>query len=54
MLGGKFAPLTIMDNEYTNLDLKITTFNIAVIETASEILRKHRQKKNKMSHCRNS
>ena len=45
MIGGKFAPLTIMDNEDTDLDSMITTFNIAVIETASEILGKHRQKK---------
>ena len=42
---GKFAPLTIMDNEDTDLDSMITTFNTAVIETASEILGKHRQKK---------
>ena len=45
MIGGKFAPLTIMDNENTNLDSMITIFNTAVIETASEILGKHRQKK---------
>ena len=47
MIGGKFAPLTIMDNEDTDLDSMITTFNTAVIETASEILGKHRQKKKK-------
>ena len=45
MIGGKFAPLTIMDNENTDLDSMITTFNTAVIETASDILGKHRQKK---------
>ena len=45
MIGGKFAPLTIMDNEITNLDSMITTFNTAVTETASEILGKHHQKK---------
>ena len=45
MIGGKFAPLTIMDNEDTDLDSMITTFNTAVTETASEILGKHRQKK---------
>ena len=46
MIGGKFAPLTIMDNEDTDLlDSMITTFNTTVIETASEILGKHRQKK---------
>ena len=45
MKGGKFAPLTIMNNEDTDLDSMITTFNTAVTETASEILGKHRQKK---------
>ena len=40
-----FARLTIMDNEDTDLDSMITTFNTAVIETASEILGKRRQKK---------
>ena len=45
MIDGKFAPLTIMDNEDTDLDSMIATFNTAVIETASEILGKHRQKK---------
>ena len=45
MIGGKFAPLTIMDNEDTDLDSMIATFNTAVIETANEILGKHRQKK---------
>ena len=43
--GGEFAPLTIMDNEDTDLDSIINTFNTAVIETASEILGRHRQKK---------
>ena len=46
IIGGKFTPLTIMDNEDTDLDSMITTFNTAVIETTSEILSKHRQKKN--------
>ena len=47
MIGGKFAPLTIMDNEDTDLDSMTTTFkfNTAVTETASEILGKNRQKK---------
>ena len=45
MIGEKFAPLTIMDNEDTDLDSMITTFNTAVTETACEILGKHRQKK---------
>ena len=46
MIGGKFAPLTIMNNEDTDLDSMITTFNTAATETASEILGKHHQKKN--------
>ena len=50
MIGGKFAHLTIMNNEDRDLDSMITT---AVTETASEILGKHRQKKN-LGHCRNS
>ena len=45
MIRGKFAPLTIMNNEDTDLDSMITTFNTAVTETASEILGKQRQKK---------
>ena len=47
MIGGNFAPLTTMSNEDTDIDSKITTFNTAVTETASEILGKHRQKKKK-------
>ena len=45
MMGGRFAPLTIMSNEDTDIDSMITTFNTAVTETASEILGKHCQKK---------
>ena len=45
VIGGKFAPLTIMDNEDRYLDSMITTFNTAMTKTASEILGKH-QKKN--------
>ena len=45
MIGGKFAPLTIMSNEDTDIDSMVTTFNTAMTETASEILGKHRQKK---------
>ena len=55
MIGGRFAPLTIMSNEDTDIDSMITTFNTAVTETASEILGKHRQKKkHTMDYCRNS
>ena len=45
MRGGRFAPLTIMSNEETDIDSMITTLNTAVTKTASEILGKHRQKK---------
>ena len=45
MIGGRFAPLTIMNNEDTEVDSMITTFNTAVTQTASEILGKHRQRK---------
>ena len=38
MIGGKSAPLTIMNNEDTDMDSMFTTFNTAVTETASEIL----------------
>ena len=45
MIGRKFAPLTIMSNEDTDIDSMITTFNTAVTEAASEILGKHHLKK---------
>ena len=45
MIGGRFAPLTIMSNEDTDTDSMITTFNTAVTETASEFLGKHGRKK---------
>ena len=38
MIGGRFAPLTIMSNKDTDIDSMITTFNTAVTENASEIL----------------
>ena len=44
IIGGKFAPLTIMNNEDTHMDSTVTTFNTAVTETVIEILGKHRQK----------
>ena len=40
MIGGRFAPLTIMSNEDTDIDSMITTFNTAVTETACEMLGK--------------
>ena len=54
IVSGKFAPLTIMNNEDADMDSIITTFITAVMKTASEILGKHRQKKKKLGHCRNS
>ena len=45
MVGGKLAPLTIMNNEDAHMDSMITTFNTAVTERASEIFGKHCQKK---------
>ena len=45
IIGGRFAPLTIMSNDDTDIDSMVTTFNTAVTETASEILGKQRQKK---------
>ena len=45
MITKKFAPLTIMNNEDTDIDSMITTINTAVIETASEIHGKHHQMK---------
>ena len=45
MIGGRFAPLTIMSNEDTDIDSMITTFNTAVTETSNEIVGKHRRKK---------
>ena len=47
MIDGKLEPLTIMSNEDTNIDSMITTFNTTAIETAGEILGKHRQQQQK-------
>ena len=54
MTGGKFASLTIINNEDADIDSVITTFNTAVTETANEIFGKHCQKKKNLGHCRNS
>ena len=45
MIDEKFALLTIMYNEDTDMDSVITAFNTAVTDTASEIHGKHHQKK---------
>ena len=36
MIGGRFAPLTIMSNEDTDIDSMITIFNTAVTETTAQ------------------
>ena len=49
MIGGKFAPLTILKDteEGEDLDTLTITFSTAITDTAMEILGKHRQKKKK-------
>ena len=47
MIGGRFASLTIMSNDDTDIDSMIIIFNTAVTETASESLGKHHKKKKK-------
>ena len=42
MIGGKFAALTILETDGTDMETLINTFNTAVTNTASEILGKHR------------
>ena len=44
MIGSKFAALTIMTNENTDMDSMITTFNTAVVETASSLANNVRRK----------
>ena len=54
-IGGKLAPLTIINNEDADMESVVTTFNTAMTETASKILGKHRQKKkNNLGNCINS
>ena len=45
MTGGKYAPLTIINNEDADMNLIIITFKKAVTETVNVILGKHGQKK---------
>ena len=44
-IGGKFAPLTLLDADDVNMDDLINKFNVAVTETANETLGKYRQHK---------
>ena len=45
MIGGKFAPLTLLDADDVNMDDLINKFNVAVTETSNETLGKHRHHK---------
>ena len=40
MIGGRFAPLTIMSNEDTDTDSMITTFNTALSRSLANIVRR--------------
>ena len=42
MIGGKFAPLTLLDADDSNMDDLVNKFNVAVTETANETLGKCR------------
>ena len=42
MIGGKFAPLTLLDVDDTEMDTLVNTFNKAMTESASKILGKRR------------
>ena len=52
MIGGKFAPLTIMDNEDADLESMITTFNTTAIERPVRSLANIVRRK-KPGYCRN-
>ena len=45
MIGGKFAPLTILEEKNTTTETLTNKFNNAMTDTASVILGKHRHKK---------
>ena len=45
MIGGRFAPLTLLDADDVNMDELINKFNVAVTETANETLGKYRHQK---------
>ena len=44
-IGGTFAPLIGLSDEDIDIDIMITTYNIAVTDAASEILGKERRRK---------
>ena len=45
VVGGKFALLTLLDADNSNMDGWVNKFNAAVMETANETLGKYRHKK---------
>ena len=45
MIGGKFAPLTLLDADDVNMDDLINKFNVGVTETDNETLGTHRHQK---------
>ena len=49
MIGGKFAPLTLLDEDDTEVDTLIKSFNTAMTETASGISSKGKTVKNRES-----
>ena len=50
MIGGKFAPLTIMNIEDADMDSMVTTFNTEVTETTSQTP----SEQETLGHCRYS
>ena len=44
-IGGMFAPLLVLNNQDTEIDALINSFNNAMTETANNILGKHRPAK---------
>ena len=45
VIGGKFAPLSVLDNQDTKVDTLINSFNTAMTETVSDVFGKHRPTK---------
>ena len=45
MIGGKFAPMTLLDADDSNMDDLVNKFNVAVTETANKTLGKYRHRK---------
>ena len=45
MIGGKFAPFTLVDNEDADMESMLTALNTAATEIDSDIIGKRRQQK---------